>query len=114
MNEELEKKKTDLRERLESELYVERYDTFKESVDLINKALEFFKIDHKYTYDEFCQDFTTECMKYMDENPKTDMNDPRQMAISIFPIVMSIVDRTKDKYGFKNDKLDSKNTEQEV
>jgi Mg-chelatase subunit ChlI len=114
MNEELEKRKKDLRDRLESELYVERYDTFKESVQLINQALEFFKIDHNYTYDEFCQDFTEECMKYMDEHPKSDMQDPRQMMLSVFPIVMSIIDRSKEKYGFKNDKLDSENTEQKV
>jgi len=107
MNDDVESKKKELKERLESDLYVDRYSSFRESVELINKALESFNINYQYTYNEFCSDFTNECLKYIDEHPKVDMTDPQQMMVYTFPIVMSIVDRAKNKYGIKDDKSNS-------
>lgn len=106
---ELDKKKKDLKERLENELYVDRYSTFKESVDLINLALESFGINYQYTYNSFCNDFTVECMEFLEEYPNVDMNDPQNMVIYTLPIIMSILKKKQIKYGSKDDKLNSEN-----
>jgi len=84
---------------LESELYVERYDTFKESVKMINMALQAFNVNYQYVYDDFCTDFTNECVNYIDEHPDVDMRDPGQMSIYTLPIIMSMVENVKNKYG---------------
>lgn len=98
MNDDIEKRKKELQIKLESELYVDRYDTFKQSVLLINKALIYFNIEFEYTYDVFCADFTEECLKYMDDHPDIDMMDPNEMITSVFPIVMSMIKNVKNKY----------------
>ena len=97
----LESRKRELKEKLENELYVDRYSTFKECVDLINGALDTFKINYNYTYNEFCAEFTEECLNYMDTHPNADMNDTRQMMIYIFPMIMSMLEKSKNKYGLK-------------
>jgi hypothetical protein len=99
MDEDLEKKKKEIKDKLENELYVERYSTFRESVELINAALDSFGINYQYTYNVFCKDFTSECLNYIDKHPNVDMTDPRQMMTYTFPIVMSIVENVKNKYG---------------
>jgi hypothetical protein len=99
MDESVEKKKKDLREKLENELYVDRYDTFKESVELLNAALKSFNINYQYSYDEFCVDFTNQCLKYIDDHPSADMSDPRQMMVYTLPIIMSIVEEAKNTHG---------------
>jgi hypothetical protein len=93
------KQKQEIRSKLESELYVERYDTFKESVKMINMALQAFNVNYQYVYDDFCTDFTNECVNYIDEHPDVDMRDPGQMSIYTLPIIMSMVENVKNKYG---------------
>lgn len=99
----LEDRKKEFKDRLINELFVERYDTFKESVTLINEALTVLKIDYKYSYDEFCTDYVEECMIYMDENPKVDMMDQNQLYFYALPIIISMIDKIKNKHGFKTD-----------
>jgi hypothetical protein len=106
---ELNERKKDLKERLENDLYVNRYDTFKQSVFFINKSLDFFNINHKYTYDEFCIDFTNECLDFMEKNPDVDMQDPKQIVIFIPTIVMSMMINAEKKYGLKSSDEDLKN-----
>jgi len=99
--EDLELRKKEFKDRLTNELFIERYDSFKESIILINMALESFRIDYQYTYDQFCIDYTNECMEYMDNHPDVDMMDPTQLYFYTLPIVMSIVEKAKNKYGIK-------------
>jgi len=100
---EIELKKKNVKEKLENELYVDRYNTFKESVELINTALDIFKIDYHFTYNDFCSEFTNECLNYIDEHPTVDMLDTRQMMVYAFPIIMSIINNAKNKHELKND-----------
>lgn len=93
----LEDKKKFIKETLEKDLYVNRYETFKESVFLINEALKSFDINYEYTYDQFCVDFTEECLNYQENNPNIDMRDPEQMLFYTFPIVISIIEKAKIK-----------------
>lgn len=95
----VEKQKREIKLKLENELYVDRYDSFKESVFLINEALKSFNINYQYSYDEFCADFTQECLKYIDEHPTVDMTAPKEMMLYTLPIVMAIIENTKNKYG---------------
>jgi len=88
---ELEDKKRIIKHKLENELFVDRYSTFKESVDLINTALENFGIDYHYNYNEFCTDFMTECLKFMDDHPEVDLEDTKQMAFAMLPIIMTMI-----------------------
>jgi hypothetical protein len=101
--ENLEERKKEFKERLTNELFIERYDTFKQSISLINMALENFRVNYQYTYDQFCIDFTNESMEYMDKHPEVDMMDPMQLYFYTLPIVMSIIDKAKNKYGIKNE-----------
>lgn len=110
---EIEERKKELRHKLENDLYVDRYSTFKESVALINEALKSFEINYEYTYNEFCSDYTDHCLKYMDEHPHVDLNDPSQIMIHTLPILLVMIDDLKNKYGY-NDKSNSENTEQQV
>lgn len=95
----IEFKKKELKDKLENELYVEKYSTFKNSIFLINEALKSFNINYQYTYDTFCADFTYECLKYQDENPNVDMTSATEIMLYIYPIIISIIDKTKNKYG---------------
>jgi hypothetical protein len=114
MNEDIESVKMEIKQKLENDLYVDRYSTFKESVALINQALTSFNINYQYTYNEFCSDFTNECLNYIEQNPTVDLTDPRQLMIHTLPMILSIVDKAKNKYGFRNDNSNSENTEQQV
>lgn len=100
---ELEEKKREFKERIEIELFVERYDTFKESVVLINEALKIIKIDYQFTYNEFCSEYIEECMNYMDKHPNIDMMDPKQLYFYTLPIIISLLEKTKIKYGINNE-----------
>lgn len=101
--EEIEIKKKELKDKLENSLYVERYDTFKESVELINLSLISFRINHQYNYNEFCSEFTEACLEYVEKHPDVDMTDAKQIIIYTLPIVMSIVEKAKNKYGLINE-----------
>lgn len=110
----IEERKRELKQKLENDLYVDRYSSFKESVYLINEALKAFDINYEYTYNQFCSDYTDNCMRYMDEHPQVDLNDPGQIMVHTLPILLVMIDDLKNKYGLKNDKLYSENTEQQV
>ena len=101
MIDDIEERKKDLKEKLEVDLYVDRYSTFKESVELINQALETFNVNYQYLYNEFCVEFTNECLKYLDDHPDADMLDPGYMMVYTMPIVMNMINNAKNKYGFK-------------
>lgn len=106
MTNDLETRKKELKYKLENELYVERYDTFKESVKLLNEALINIGINYTYTYDVFCLDFTKECLNYLDQNPEVDLTDANQIVLHTLKIVMSMIEATKNKIE-RYDKLDS-------
>jgi len=90
--------KQDVKFKLESELYVEGYGLFKNSVELINLALECFGINHQYDYDEFCTDFTIECLEYIDKHPNINLLDPEQMSYYTLPIILSLIEKVKNKH----------------
>lgn len=98
----LEKRKKEFTERLTNDLFVERYDSFKESIELINMALENFGIDHKFNYNEFCKTYIEESMIYLDNNPTVDLMDSHQLYFHTLPILMNILEKTRNKYGIKN------------
>jgi len=100
---EIEKRKQEIKDRLFNDLFVEKYDDFKESVKMINKAFEAFDINYQYDYNTFCKDFTDETMLYIDENPEVDITSYKEMFMSTPIIVSSLIKKIKDKYGFKND-----------
>lgn len=99
MENDINKHKEEVRLKLESELYVESYETFKQSVEMLNLALESFGINHKYDYDGFCTAFTNECLEYIDTHPGINMLDPTQISFYTLPIILSIVEKAKNKYG---------------
>jgi len=103
MSSDIEERKKEFKEKLINDLFIERYDTFKESITLINMALENFKMNYQYTYDGFCNDYINECMEYMDKYPTLDMMNPRQISLLTLPLILSIINKIKNKYGFKND-----------
>jgi hypothetical protein len=100
-SEDLEERKKEFKERLVNELFVERYASFKESIELINETLENFNINHRYNYDEFCTDYTDACMEYMDKHRHIDMMDPKQLYLYTLPILINIIEKVKNKHGFK-------------
>lgn len=104
MDKKIEERKRIIKEKLSNDLYVERYETFKESVVLINKAMDIFNINYHYDYNSFCRDFTEETMRYIDNNPDVDITEYSQMYIYTPLIVMSMIERVKDVYGFKKQK----------
>lgn len=106
MGEDLENKKRDLKHKLENELYVERYDTFKESVILLNEALVDIGINYTYTYDVFCSDFTSQCLKYLEQYPDVDLTDAEHVVLHTLKIVMLMIDVAKNK-TVKYDRIDS-------
>jgi len=99
MENEIQKHKDEVRLKLESELYVENYETFNQSVIMLNLALESFGINHQYNYDGFCKDFTEECMDYIDKHPKVNLLDPIQISFYTLPIILSLVEKARTKYG---------------
>lgn len=101
MENEINKHKEELRLKLETELYVEKYDTFKQSVEMLNLALDSFGINYNYNYNEFCEAFTNECMEYIDNHPNVNLLDPIQISVYTLPIILSMVEKTKNKYGLK-------------
>lgn len=104
MDRKIEERKRIIKEKLSNDLYVERYDTFKESVVLINRAMDIFDINYQYDYNSFCRDFTEETMKYIENNPDVDISEYSQMYIYTPLIVMSLIEKIKNKYGFKKQK----------
>lgn len=92
-------KKKELKDKLENELYVDTYSTFKNSISLINEALKSFDINYQYTYDKFCIDFTEECLLYQDEHPNVNMTSSIEIMLYIYPIVISIINKKKKEYG---------------
>lgn len=103
-----EEKINEIKEKLE-DLFVNRYDTFKESVKLINDALRAFDINYEFTYNDFCSTFSEKCFEYMRINSDIDITDPKQMMVHTLPIIISVIEDVKNKHGFKNDQSDSKN-----
>ena len=89
--ESLEDRKREIRELLVNNLFVERYESFKESVDLINKAFESFELDFRYSYNNFCDDFLKECMSFMDNHSDIDIRDPKKMYVYTPIIVMHMI-----------------------
>lgn len=110
---EIEKRKNEIRERLFNDLFVDRYDDFKESVKMINKAFESFNINYQYDYNTFCRDFAEETMIYIEDNPDVDLTQYKEMFMSTPIIVSSLVRKIKDKYGFKNNDLMDRLAEEE-
>ena len=108
MSKNIEDRKKEIREKLVNDLFVEKYSTFKESVELINQAFDIFNINYQYTYDKFCQDFTDETMKYVDDNPNIDITGYKEMYLSTPLIVMSLINKIKNEHGFKKELLDKK------
>jgi len=98
----IEERKKEFKERITNELFVERYDSFKESISLINLALSNYNINYQYTYDQFCSDYIDECIDYMDKHPNVDMMDAKQLYFYTLPIIISIIDKAKNNHGFKN------------
>lgn len=109
---EIERKKENIKKKLETELYVERYDTFKKSVEFLNKSLESFGINYQYTYDNFCVDFTNECMDFIENYPEIDLMNSNRMMLYTLPILINIIEKAKNNYGFKNDKISSEDNQQ--
>lgn len=95
--EEFEERKKEFKERIETELFVERYDTFKESVVLINEALKMLKINYQYSYDEFCSEYVEQCLLYMDKHPNIDMMDAKQLYFYTLPIIISLLVKAKNE-----------------
>lgn len=99
--EDLEERKKEFKERLINELFIERYSSFKESLSLINEALDNININHQYNYDEFCTDYTEACLEFMDKHIHVDMMDPKQIHFYTLPILINILEKVKNKYGLK-------------
>lgn len=99
MEKDINKHKEEVRLKLESELYVESYESFKQSVEMLNLALESFGINHKYDYDGFCTAFTDECLEFIDSHKGIDLLNPSQISFYTLPIILSMVEKAKNKYG---------------
>jgi len=98
---EIKERKKDIKEKLFNDLFVERYDTFKNSVILINKVFESFNINYQYTYNTFCKDFAEEIMEFMDQNPNVDISEYDKIFVFTPIILMSLINKIKDEHGFK-------------
>ena len=113
MGNDLEIKKKELKDKLENELYVERYDTFKETVTLLNEALINIGINYTYNYDTFCSDFTLQCLKYLDLHPDVDLTDANQIVLHTLKIVMLMIEVVKNKTE-ENDKFNIQMDKQDI
>jgi len=91
----VEERKIELKDKLENELYVERFFSFKESLNTINNVFNCFNIKFQYDYNGFCSDFTKECLDYLEKNPDIDMTSPKEMMMCTFPIFLSMIEKKK-------------------
>lgn len=93
----IEEKKKEILDRL-SELFVDRYDFFKETVDKLNELLARYDVDFQYDYNTFCKEYIDKCMTILEENPEIDVTDNKYFLVYGI-ISASIVSDKEKKYG---------------
>lgn len=99
----IDKRKEELIEKL-SEIFVNKYNSFKESIEKINIVFKEHNIQYQYTYNDFCREYIERCIEYMDNNPNIDLNDNNGEYFLIYTDITTSMILDKEKYYNENDK----------
>jgi hypothetical protein len=68
----IEEKKKNISNKL-SNLFVEKYDFFKDIIEKINNIFDKYNIDFQYDYNTFCKEYIDKCILIIDDNPDIDL-----------------------------------------
>ena len=92
-----DEKKNMITKRL-SEIFVEKYDFFKDTIDKLNVIFIKYNVDFQYDYNTFCKEYIEKCNAIIDKDPEIDlMNDKYFLVYGI--ISASMVNDKNKKYG---------------
>lgn len=103
----IQDKKDEISEKL-SEIFVEKYDFFKETIDKLNELFVKYGIDFQYDYNSFCKEYIDKCTGVLDENPDIDLTSDKYFLV-YGVITANMVSEKEKKYGKdvgQNDKSD--------
>jgi len=96
----VDEKKNMITNRL-SEIFVEKYDFFKDTIDKLNDVFIKYNVDFQYDYNTFCKEYIKKCKAVIDKDPEIDlMNDKYFLVYGI--ISASMVNDKNKKYGKEN------------
>ena len=65
-----------------NEIFVEKYEVIKKSVDEINTKLVELNVEFTYSYDEFCLEYKQEMVEIVNDNPEIELNDVTLFMLS--------------------------------
>jgi len=68
----VDEKKNMITNRL-SEIFVEKYDFFKDTIDKLNDVFIKYNVDFQYDYNTFCKEYIDKCLSVIDHNPDIDL-----------------------------------------
>jgi len=84
-----------------SEIFVDKYDFFKDTIDKLNKIFNKYGVDFQYDYNTFCKEYIDKCKSIIDERPDIDlMSDKYFLVYGI--ITASMVEDKRKKYSDSN------------
>jgi phosphoenolpyruvate carboxylase len=96
----IDEKKKDIEIKL-SEIFVEKYDFFKDTINKINELFKKYDIDFQYDYNSFCKEYINKCKNVIDENPDIDLTSNKYFLI--YGIISASMISDKKNLNNKNE-----------
>lgn len=96
----IDEKKKDIEIKL-SEIFVEKYDFFKDTINKINELFKKYDIDFQYDYNSFCKEYINKCKDVIDENPDIDLTNNKYFLI--YGIISASMVSDKKNLNNKNE-----------
>jgi len=96
----IDEKKKDIEIKL-SEIFVEKYDFFKDTINKINELFKKYDIDFQYDYNSFCKEYINKCKNVIDENPDIDLTSNKYFLI--YGIISASMVSDKKNLNNKNE-----------
>jgi len=84
-----------------SNVFVEKYDFFKDTIKKLNEIFIKYEVNFQYDYNTFCKEYIEKCMNIIDNDPSIDLTSDKYFLV--YGIISSSMVSDKNKIYGKNE-----------